>query len=181
MICFLKFIFVKRSNNFFSNKIINSLCPRHSIFNFFNHKNYFRPIWSVTFCKNILIYFDILALLPILNFGFLSVISSLESIYVFDFTSTVVILIFLWYVLLYLYRLIYQYKHFLKLKPYIYKFYFLRPCGTDTYFRNIILSNISEILFMCITDYFKLFSCICVIRTLNLKFLRENKVKKKCV
>ena len=27
----------------------------------------------------------------------------------------------------------------------------------DTYFRNIIISNISEILFMCITDYFKLF------------------------
>ena len=28
---------------------------------------------------------------------------------------------------------------------------------TDTYFRNIIFSNISEIFFMCITDYFKLF------------------------
>ena len=26
----------------------------------------------------------------------------------------------------------------------------------DTYFRNIILGNISEMLFVCITDYFKL-------------------------
>ena len=29
----------------------------------------------------------------------------------------------------------------------------LRPCDTDTYFRNIIFSNISEILFIYITDY----------------------------
>ena len=55
---------------------------------------------------------------------------------------------------------------------------FLRPCDTDTYFRNIIFSNISEILFMCITDYFKLFSRSCAIKTLNLKFLTESKVKK---
>ena len=56
-----------------------------------------------------------------------------------------------------------------------------RPCDTDTYFRNIIFSNISEILAMCIADYFKLFSCSCAIKTLNLKFLRESKVKKKFV
>ena len=61
-------------------------------------------------------------------------------------------------------------------------FYFiLRPCDTDIYFRNIIFSNISEIIFMCITDYFKLLSCSCAIKTLNLKFLTESKVKKKFV
>ena len=32
---------------------------------------------------------------------------------------------------------------------------------------------------MCITDCLKLFSFSCVIKTLNLKFLTESKVKKK--
>ena len=54
-----------------------------------------------------------------------------------------------------------------------------RPCDTDTYFRNIIFSNISKILFMFFTDYFKLLSCSCAIKTLNLKFLTESKVKEK--
>ena len=54
--CFLQFVFVKCSNNIFFIKIINNIRPRHSIFNFFNHKNFFRPIWSVTFCKNIFIF-----------------------------------------------------------------------------------------------------------------------------
>ena len=49
---------------------------------------------------------------------------------------------------------------------------------TDTYFRNIIFSNISEIVLMCITDYFKLFSRSCAVKTLHLKFLIESKVKK---
>ena len=54
----------------------------------------------------------------------------------------------------------------------------LRPCDRGTYIRNIIFRSISEILFMCITDYFKLFSRNCAIKTLNLKFLPESKVKK---
>ena len=37
---------------------------------------------------------------------------------------------------------------------------------------------LSEILVMCIADFFKLFSCSCAIKTLNLKFLTESKVKK---
>ena len=56
-----------------------------------------------------------------------------------------------------------------------------RPCDTDLYVQNIISSNISEILLMCITDCFKMLSCSCAIKTLNLKFLRESKVKKKFV
>ena len=56
-------------------------------------------------------------------------------------------------------------------------FIYLRPCDTDIYIRNIIFSNISEILFMCITDYFNLFSRSCAIKTLNLKFLTKSKEK----
>ena len=56
MIYFLQFYFVVLSNNFFAITITNNISPRHSIFNFFNLKNFFRPIWSITFtklCKNI--------------------------------------------------------------------------------------------------------------------------------
>ena len=99
LICFLQFVFVERSNNFFFNKIINNICPRHRIFNFFNHKHLFRRIWS---------NFDILTLYPILNFGFLSLISLVESTYVFDFTSKRFILIVLWHELLYLLTILYN-------------------------------------------------------------------------
>ena len=47
--------FVKYSTNLFSIRIVNNICPWHSIFNFLTHKNFFRPIWSVTFWKNIFI------------------------------------------------------------------------------------------------------------------------------
>ena len=48
------------------------------------------------------IYFDTLRLLPSLNLGSLLLISLLESIYLFDLTSTCFILVVLRYVLLYL-------------------------------------------------------------------------------
>ena len=56
LILFLQIFFVKRSNSFFPIKIINNKRPRYSIFSFFNHKNFFRPIWSVTFGKNIFLF-----------------------------------------------------------------------------------------------------------------------------
>ena len=58
LICFLQFFFVKRSNNLFPVKITiaKNICPRHSVFNFFNHTNFFWSIWSVIFCKNIFIF-----------------------------------------------------------------------------------------------------------------------------
>ena len=56
LICFLQLVFVKCFINFFPFKVISNICQRHSIFNFFNHKNFFRPIWSVTFCKSIHIF-----------------------------------------------------------------------------------------------------------------------------
>ena len=31
-------------------------CPWHCIFNFFIYKHFFRPIWSVTFGKNVLVF-----------------------------------------------------------------------------------------------------------------------------
>ena len=47
-------------------------------------------------------YFDILTISLISNLGSLLLVSLVESIYVFDFTSTGFILIVQWYVLFYL-------------------------------------------------------------------------------
>ena len=94
LICFLQFFFVECTNNFLSIKIINDICPC-LFFHFCNVKNLFRPIWSVTFCKNVFLCFFILTISPILNLGSLSLISLIQRIYVFDFTSTGLILIVL--------------------------------------------------------------------------------------
>ena len=56
LICFLQFFFIKRYNNFFTFKITNSTCPWHSVFNLFNYKNFFRPIWNTAYCKNVFIF-----------------------------------------------------------------------------------------------------------------------------
>ena len=99
LICFLQFVFAKYFNKVFSIKIINEICLRYSIFNFFNHKNLFRPIWSVNFAKATL-YFDILKLSQILSLRFLLLTFLLESINVFDLRSSGVALDVVWYVLL---------------------------------------------------------------------------------
>ena len=49
---FFKFFFIPRSKNLLSIKVFCYIYPGPSIFNFFNHKNFFRSIWSATFCKN---------------------------------------------------------------------------------------------------------------------------------
>ena len=64
----------------------------------------------------------------------------------------------------------YRLRFLFPIKKTIEKSILRRPCDTDTYFRNIIFSNICEILFMCITDYFKLFSRSCAIKTLSKEF-----------
>ena len=56
LICFLQFIFGKRSNNFFAIQITNSICPRHNVFNFCNKNNFFRPIWNITFCQSVVLF-----------------------------------------------------------------------------------------------------------------------------
>ena len=53
---FFAFLFYKTFQSFFSIKVLCYICLRYSIFNFFCHKNFFRPIWSVTFRKNIFIF-----------------------------------------------------------------------------------------------------------------------------
>ena len=65
---------------------------------FFNHKNSFRPIWCVTFWKNMFIFWNSN---NITNFKFRIYLIDfwLELIYVFDFISTGFILIVLWYVM----------------------------------------------------------------------------------
>ena len=57
LICFLQLFFIKRFNNFFSSvKITKNVCPWHNVFNFFNHKNYFRLICNIGFCKNVFMF-----------------------------------------------------------------------------------------------------------------------------
>ena len=127
----MQFFLIKRSNNFFSIKVLYYICLRHNIFNFFNHKTFFRPMWGRTFCKNISI-FQYSYIVTNYIFRIFDIIFFLKLIYVLDFTSTGFILIVLWYfvlryVLLYsLYYLIYQYTHFLILKSWICKFCSLR-------------------------------------------------------
>ena len=88
--------FVKLSNNFFTFKITNKICTGHSIFNVFNHKNFFGPIWNVNFCKNgfIFWYSYMIANLKLRIFIVIFI--------VLDFTSKDFILIVLSYALLYL-------------------------------------------------------------------------------
>ena len=56
LICFFQFFFIKRSINFFTVKITNKICSRHSMFNFFNYSSFFRPIWNVIYCKNTFLF-----------------------------------------------------------------------------------------------------------------------------
>ena len=55
---FPQFFFIKCRNRFFSVKITNNICPRNSIINFFNIKNFFRSIWNLTFCKNVFMFWN---------------------------------------------------------------------------------------------------------------------------
>ena len=115
-IYFFQFFFTKLSNNFFSMKINNNICLCLLI-----TKNFFRSFWSITFCKNIFLFWYSCM---ITNCGS-SVFTLLNSIHVLDLTPIDFILIALWYVLL-LYQLSYWCTHFLILKHYIYKFCSLR-------------------------------------------------------
>ena len=56
MIFIFQFFFTKRSKNLFAIKFSHYMPQWHSIFNFFDHKNFFWPIWSTTFGKNDFIF-----------------------------------------------------------------------------------------------------------------------------
>ena len=89
---FFSFLFINRSNNFFSIKIISEICPWLNILNICNHKNFFRPIWRVNLFKKRL-YFNFITMSLTFILGPLSLISLLESVCVLDFTLTGFILI----------------------------------------------------------------------------------------
>ena len=114
-ICFLQFLLIKRSSNSIFIKDLYIICPRHSIFNLFNHENCSRPIWSVNFSKNGVI----LTFSSTLNLGSFLLFSTSKSIYVLEFTSKSFIFVVLC-------KLIYQYTHFSILKSYICKFCYVR-------------------------------------------------------
>ena len=57
-ICFLQFFFIERPINFFTNEVANNACPYYSIFDFTNHKIFFRPIGSIAFSKNVLVLWN---------------------------------------------------------------------------------------------------------------------------
>ena len=55
---FLQLFFIKTSSKWFTIQIINNICLRDCIFNFANKKNFFWPIWSVSFINNILVFLN---------------------------------------------------------------------------------------------------------------------------
>ena len=75
---------------------------------FFNHKKFFRPIWSVNFCKNVFTFWNSNSItnfnfrIFIINFLSRLIDFLIDWLYLFDFTSTGYILLVLRYVLLYL-------------------------------------------------------------------------------
>ena len=100
LISLLYFFFIKCFNDIFTIEIINNICPCNCIFNFFNYKKFFRPIWCVSFSKNIFVIrnsymmTDFEFRIFIINFVFKINICII-------LTSTGLILIVLWCVLLY--------------------------------------------------------------------------------
>ena len=100
LIWFLQFFFIKRSNNFFTFKFTNNICPRHSVFSFFNQKNFFRPIWRANFCKNVFI-FQYPYMITNFKFRIFIFFSVPKLIYVPHFKLTGFILVVLWYVVVF--------------------------------------------------------------------------------
>ena len=49
---------LKRSNKFFTIKIINNISPWNCIFNFFNYKSLFWPISGISFSKNVFVFWN---------------------------------------------------------------------------------------------------------------------------
>ena len=101
LIYLLQFFFIKCSNDFFTITIINNISPWDCILNFFNHKNSFRPIWSIALSKN---FFVFRYSQMITNFKFrIFIIKFFTKVkYVLSLTLIGFILIVLYFLLLYL-------------------------------------------------------------------------------
>ena len=146
MICFLQFLFIKSSNNFIPVKIINKISPWDSIFNFFNQKMFFKPIWSVTFCKNIFIFWysnNITNSKPRILINICVNICVWFYVNRFHFNENFNYHDMYCYIYL-LYYLIYQYTHFLKLRSCIYKsFEVLKNISATTDFPSLCMEYFS--------------------------------------
>ena len=78
-ICLLQFFFIECSNNLITGLYDPwSNDPWDCIFNFFTHKNFFRPIWSIAFDK---IVFVFLYCYIITNFKFRIFIFNINRLY----------------------------------------------------------------------------------------------------
>ena len=102
LICFLQFIFVKRSNNFFSFKITDKICARNSVFNFFNQKKFFRRIWYTPFCKNVFMFWHSNNITDFKFRFFIINFFTRFNIWIWAWFYIIRYFIVLWYVLLYL-------------------------------------------------------------------------------
>ena len=102
-ICFLQFIFIKHSNNIFTIEIIDNLCSWNNIYNFFDYKNSFRPIWSISFSKSVFLFWYSY-MITNLKFRIIIIFLLPKLIYILSLTFISKRLHFnsLWYVLLYL-------------------------------------------------------------------------------
>ena len=58
MTCLLQFFFIKTSSNWFTIQVTNHKSPRNCVFTFTNNKNFFRPILSVPFSKNVSVFWN---------------------------------------------------------------------------------------------------------------------------
>ena len=92
LVCLLQLFFKNSSNSILSIKVLSDKCPQNSVFFCFNQKNFFRPIWSVIFCK-INLCLDILTWLRTSYLGSLSLFSTSKSMYLICFVSAGSILI----------------------------------------------------------------------------------------
>ena len=108
----------------------------------FNHKNFFRPIWNVTICENIL-HFDALTWSSTSNLGssllfFFIKVNICVCLCINRLHFDCAMICFVVFV-----HPIYQYTHFLILKSCIYKFYFFNKrfsfVMSEIYFYIIVL------------------------------------------
>ena len=55
---FLQFFFIKTFNYWRTIEVANHISPRNCIFDFTNNKNFFWPIWSIFFSKNVFVFWN---------------------------------------------------------------------------------------------------------------------------
>ena len=100
LIGLLQFFFIKYSNNFFTIEIVKNICPWNCLFNFTINKNFFIPVWCVSFSKNIFVFRNSYVISN-LKFRIFIINFFLKINICIIFNITGFILIVLWYVLLY--------------------------------------------------------------------------------